>query len=261
MGSWLVPRALRADLHRIYAFARVGDDLADELRDAGELARYRADLERHLDGATDVPLLADLTATLRARSLPPQLLFDLLDAFASDLTVHRHDRASLFAYCRKSADPVGRLVLRVFGVVDPVCDAASDRICTGLQILNHVQDVREDLCERDRIYLPAEDLARFRVTEADLRAPAASEHVRALVACWTDEAAALLREGFPLTARLRGRLRLEIRAIVAGAAAVVRAIRAASHDVLRAPVRLSRPRKLAAVLTGVLSGALPRSLR
>ncbi len=259
VGSLLVPRRLRPHVHRIYAFARLADDLADEQRDAAALAEFRARFTAHLEGrAADVPLFVDLCASIRELALEPQLCFDLLDAFAQDLRDKRHSEASLFAYCRKSADPVGRLVLRVFGHRDPALDALSDQICTGLQLLNHLQDVREDLQERDMIYLPQEDLRRFGVAEQDLCAPRATPQVVALIAHWDQRCAALFAAGFPLCARVRGRLRLELRAILHGAAAVLAGLRACGHDVLATHVRLTRWQKLRALVRALTSSQPPR---
>lgn len=262
VGSCLAPRRLRPHIHRIYAFARVADDLADEHRDAAALAAFRASFAAHLAGheAPRDPLLADVTATIGALDLPESLFFDLLDAFALDLTQSRHDEASLVAYCRKSADPIGRLVLRVFGWRDPALDALSDPICTGLQLLNHLQDIAEDLRERDRIYFPTEDLARHGVREADLRAATASPGVRALVREWHARITAMFTQGWPLLGALRGRLRLELRAIVWGAVLCLRRIAAADHDVLAVHARLSRADKLSLPLRALL-GQRPRELR
>jgi len=242
VGSFLLPRRHRVHMHRIYAFARTADDLADELQDAAALAAFRADFAAHLEGEPQppMPLLRDLAATIRERSLPRQLFFDLLDAFAIDLEKSRHDRVSLMAYCRKSADPVGRLVLRVFGHDDEHMDALSDRVCTALQLVNHLQDIREDLLERDRIYFPVEDMQRFGVSRDDLTAPVASPPVRHLVGYWTDESVALLRQGWPITGLVGGRLGVELRAIIHGVALVVKRLRGADHDVLASHIRLSR---------------------
>ncbi|MCC6669774.1 MAG: squalene synthase HpnC [Planctomycetes bacterium] len=262
VGSWLLPRAHRAALHRIYAFARIADDLADEARDARALAAFRAAFAAHLAGGrSDVPLFVDLAATIRERNLPEAHFFDLLDAFASDLEVHRHDEASLFAYCRRSANPVGRLVLRVCGLADAALDARSDAVCTGLQLLNHLQDLRSDFRERDRIYLPQADLARFGVREADLGADCATPQVRALVRHWLERTVGLLREGFPVTAAVPGRLRLELRAVLQAAARVVERIRAAGHDVLARRTRLTRAGHAAALVAALLTRRLPRALR
>lgn len=263
VGSVLVPRAQRKHVHRIYAFARTADDIADELRDAEALATYRAEFLAHLDGAhaEAEPLFADLAATIRELDLPTSLFTDLLDAFAQDLDVGRYvDERSLFDYCKKSADPVGRLVLRVFGHRDAELDRLSDSICTALQLLNHLQDLRSDLLERDRIYFPSSDLARFGVDEAQLRAPTASPQVRALVAHWLDRTASMLAAGWPLMQAVRGRLRLELRAIVGGAAAVVRAIRRVDHDVLGNTCRVGTFEKLSVLCRALTSARLPRGL-
>jgi squalene synthase HpnC len=249
VASLLVPRAVRRHLRLIYAFARTADDLADEQRDPLVLRAFRDSFAAQLHGTVgdSVPLLRDLVVTIERFALPRELFFDLLDAFAQDLVVHRYDERGLFDYCRKSANPVGRLVLRLFGHDEPRLDVLSDRICTGLQLLNHLQDIRADLCERDRIYFPVADLARFSVSEDDLRSPSAKPAVRALVAHWTDRTAALLREGAPLAAAVRGRLRFELRAILESAHAAVRRIRAVDHDVLGSRVRLSRIARAAAL--------------
>lgn len=263
VGSCLVPRALRRHVHRIYAFARVADDLADERRDPVALAAFRAAFLAHRAGrAHDVPLFADLCTTIRELALPEGLFLDLLDAFEQDLSVNRYaDDVALLDYCRKSADPVGRLVLRVFGHDDAALDALSDRICTALQLLNHLQDLGDDLRTRDRIYFPRTDLARFGVREDDLRAPRANDALKALVAHWLDRTATLLRDGWPLTRCVRGRLRWELRAIVGGAAGCVRAIRRADLDVLAHDTKLRGVARVRAVMSALLGSGVPAPLR
>jgi squalene synthase HpnC len=259
VGSWLLPRAARVHLHRIYAFARTADDLADELRDAAALAAFRADFLAHLEGSSrDVPLFVDLVATIRDCQLEHSLFTDLLDAFEQDLSVQRYDLPELLDYCRRSADPVGRLVLRVSGHRDAQLDRLSDQICTGLQLLNHLQDVREDLCERDRIYFPREDLAQFGVTEAQLRAPHADAAVRAFVLHWAERIGAMFQVGWPLVQIVRGRLRWELRAILRGAAAVLARIRVEGGDVLGGRVHLSKGERVRTVLAGLFSARRPR---
>jgi squalene synthase HpnC len=266
VGSWLLPRAARVHLRRIYAFARTADDLADEQRSAPALAAFRADFLRHLDpdGASvsrcEVPLFADLRETIREHALERELFTDLLDAFAQDLERSRYDRDALFDYCRRSANPVGRLVLRVCGHRDASFDRWSDRICTGLQLLNHLQDMGSDLRDRDRVYFPQEDLQRFAVTEGDLRADAANERVRALVLHWASFLETEFAAGWPLVDAVGGRLRWELRAILRGAAAVLRRIRAVEGDVLGKSTRLSKRERLATVLGGLCCRGIPRSL-
>lgn len=262
VGSWLVPRELRPHVHRIYAFARTADDLADEVRDPEALAEFRARFVAHCDGrAEDVPLFVDLRASMHEKALPRALFLALLDAFAEDLERSRHDEVSLLSYCTRSADPVGRLVLRVFGLADARLDGWSDSICTGLQLLNHLQDLGEDYRERDRIYFPREDLARFGVREADLGASRSTPGVRALVAHWTTRTARMLGAGWPLLAAVPGRLRLELRAVLCGAAAVVREIRAQEHDVLVRHIRLGKLAKLRALGRALLHSRPPEELR
>jgi hydroxysqualene synthase len=259
VGSWLLPRHARVHLHRIYAFARLADDLADEQRDAVALAAYRADFLRHLDGgASDVPLFVDVVATIRACDLPPALFTDLLDAFAQDCVQGRYDRAQLLDYCRCSANPIGRLVLAVHGYRDAESARLSDRICTALQLLNHLQDLGSDRRLRDRIYFPTEDLARFEVAPDDLLAAHASPGVRALVRHEAATLAAEFAAGWPLCERVRGRLRWELRAILRGAAAVLHRIAAVDGDVLGGRTHLTKGERLRTVLAGLLSRRPPR---
>ena len=258
VGSWLLPKAARRHLHRIYAFARTADDLADEVRDAQALAEFRADFLRHAEaGASDVPLFVDLRATMRECDLEQHLFTDLLDAFAQDLVQTRYDLPQLLDYCRHSADPVGRLVLRVCGYREAGLDALSDRICTALQLLNHLQDLGSDLRERDRIYFPREDLARFRVGEGQLLAPRADAAVRGLVLHWAERLGRDFAAGWPLVDAVRGRLRLELRAIVRGAAAVLRRIRAVDGDVLGSRVHLSKWERVRTVFGGLCLARAP----
>ena len=258
VGSLLLPKRARVHLHRIYAFARTADDLADEYRDAPGLAAFRADFLRHLAGASDVPLFVDLAATIRDCALETSLFTDLLAAFEQDCVVTRYDRPQLLDYCRRSAEPIGRLVLRVSGYRDANLDRWSDRICTALQLLNHLQDLGEDLQERDRIYFPREDLARFQVDEAALRSSIANANVRALVRHWAQQLAIDFAAGWPLVDAVRGRLRWELRAILRGAAAVLRRIAAVDGDVLGGRVHLTKLERARTVFGGLLMRHPPR---
>lgn len=258
VGSWLLPRAARVHLHRIYAFARTADDLADERRDGPALAAFRAAFLRHLDdGARSEPLFVDLVATIRDCQLERNLFLDLLDAFAQDCVQGRYDRNQLLDYCRRSADPIGRMVLRVHGYRDCALDLWSDRICTGLQLLNHLQDLRSDLLQRDRIYFPREDLARFGVEESALRADAAGPGVKALVQHWADWLGGEFAAGWPLVNAVRGRLRCELRAILHGAAAVLARMAAVDFDVLGGRVHLTKGERLRTVLAGLVRSRAP----
>lgn len=259
VGSWLLPAKARRHLHRIYAFARTADDLADEHRDAAALAAFRADFLRHLDeGGADVPLFVELVATIRECALERSLFTDLLDAFAQDCVQTRYDLPQLRDYCRRSADPIGRLVLRVHGHRDAALDALSDRICTALQLLNHLQDMGSDLRQRDRIYFPTEDLVRFGVDEVQLRADRASTGLQAMVLHWADSLGRDFAAGWPLVEAVRGRLRWELRAILRGAAAVLARLRAERGDVLAGRVHLSKRERIGTVLAGLWVRRAPR---
>jgi len=259
VGSWLLPKDARRHLHRIYAFARTADDLADELQDRAALAAFRGEFLRHQDPQVrDVPLFTELFVSIRERKLEVSLFTDLLDAFDQDCHQTRYSRPELLDYCRRSADPVGRLVLRVCGYRDPRLDAWSDHICTGLQLVNHLQDLREDLLERDRVYFPVEELAACGATVDDLRAERASPAVRRFVLEQAERVGEGLAAGWPLIAAVRGRLRLELRAIVRGAAAVLARIRAVDGDVLGGDVHLSKAARLRSVFAGLLLPHAPR---
>lgn len=161
------------------------------------LDAFEADLDRVFDGTPAHPLLRRLQATVRRRALTPEPFHGLIAANRQDQLVTRYETYDdLLAYCELSANPVGRLVLAVTGSSTPERIRLSDAICTALQIVEHLQDVAEDL-GRDRIYLPAEDMKRFHVQEADLAAKTASASVRALVAYEAQRARELLNEGAP----------------------------------------------------------------
>lgn len=243
----MLPRRYREPLHAAYALARRIDDVGDD--PARSTAQRLADLDA-LDadlrllwsgGAPADSWLAAVAGP--ARTLPLDPFLDLLAANRLDQSLARvatYDE--LLDYCRLSANPVGRVVLAVFGVDREDLAALSDDVCTALQILEHCQDLGEDLRDRDRVYLPAEDLARFGVDEADLLAPAASPGVRRLVLAEVDRAAARLDRGAPLVRQLSGWARVAVAGYVAGGRATVDALRRCRGDVLGADVATPQPR-------------------
>jgi len=235
VGSFLIHPSIRPHVHRIYAFARVADDLADEVQDLGALRDWRAAFRDALDGQSGVPqLLADLTRTVREFQLPEELFFDLLDAFERDLTQFRYaDLDDLISYCRQSADPIGRLLLHLHGKVDDENLRLSDRICTALQIVNHCQDVQSDYHERDRIYLPLDLLARHGVSEEDFELPECTRGLRASIAELVDFCGQGFAIGWPLARRLGGRFGLEVKAIVHSACLVLERLRLVDYEVFR----------------------------
>ncbi|WP_328345982.1 squalene synthase HpnC [Streptomyces violaceus] len=254
VAPFFLPRAWRTDLMAVYGFARLVDDIGDgDLAPGGADARllgvspqdaedrlvlldaFEADLRRVFDSTPRHPLLRRLQPTVRRRSLTPEPFLGLIAANRQDQLVTRYETYDdLLAYCELSANPVGRLVLSVTGTSTPERIRRSDMICTGLQIVEHLQDVAEDL-GRDRVYLPAADMTRFHVQEADLATKTAGASVRALIAYEAQRALDLLNEGAPLVGSVHGRLKLLLAGFVAGGRAAVRAIAAAEYDVLPGP--------------------------
>jgi squalene synthase HpnC len=244
----LLPRALRADLIAVYDVVRVIDDLGDDAESdrVALLEQFRADLaavwdtERSPDQLPQHPVLVRLIPTVQARGLELAPFDRLVQANLLDQRVHRYATyAQLRGYCALSADPVGRIVLGLFGVSDPVTTELSDRVCTALQLIEHCQDVAEDR-RAGRIYLPQEDLTAFGVTEPELDAASASPALRRLMAFQITRAARLLDSGAPLVGLLRGWARLAVAGYVAGGRAALDALRRAGGDVLGGPPRPRR---------------------
>ncbi len=185
--------------------------------------------------------MRDMAQTVAECHVPAQPLQDLIEANRQDQKVARYQTfAELGQYCELSANPIGQVVLYIFGAATPGRIARSDRICTALQLAEHWQDVAEDLA-RGRIYLPAEDLERFGCTEADLAQPSAGPAVRELMRFEVDRAAALLDEGAPLVGTLRGAARVAVAGYLAGGRAALAAIRAQHYDVLSSTARPRKP--------------------
>ncbi|AWI32075.1 squalene synthase HpnC [Streptomyces tirandamycinicus] len=274
VAPFFLPRAWRDDLMAVYGYARLVDDIGDgDLAPGGADARhlgldperaddrlamldaFEADLLRIFPGNGNGegegrgdgggprhPLLRALVPTVRRRALAPEPFLGLIEANRQDQLVRRYRTwDDLTRYCELSANPVGRLVLAITGTASPERIRRSDAVCTALQIVEHLQDVAEDLAA-DRVYLPADDMKDFRVTEGDLAAPSAGEPVRALIAHEAARAGRLLDEGIPLVGSVHGRLRLLLAGFVAGGRAALAAIADAGHDVLPGPPRPTRTR-------------------
>jgi squalene synthase HpnC len=263
VASLLLGRREREHLLAIYGFARLVDELGDA--HAGERLEALDWLERELDaafaGTATSPLLVTLQGTISACDLSPGPFRRLIEANRVDQRVTRYrDWEELRAYCALSADPVGELVLEVFGAATPRRVELSDCICTALQLAEHCQDVAEDLAA-GRVYLPLEDLERFGCEVDDLRAPHAGPAVRGVIAFEVARAQRLLDAGAPLVAELHGRARLGVAAFVAGGRAALEAIARARYDVLACaapggagPPRASRARR-ALAFARTLAGA------
>ena len=243
VASWVGPPALRASISAIYAFARGADDIADEgddppaVRLAG-LDRYVGMLDR-IEMAADAsgdPVEAPfgaLAAAIRRHALPIAPFRELLSAFRQDVTKPRYsDIDELFDYCRRSANPIGRLLLHLYGVTAEVELQRADAICTGLQLANFWQDVALDWA-KGRIYLPANDMARFGVDERQIAEGVVEERWRRLMAFEVELTRDLLHSGRPLAHALPLRARLELKMVVAGGLSILRAIDRAQGDVFR----------------------------
>lgn len=261
----VLPAGWRAHLTALYGFARLTDDLGDEplpglpagtSQEAVTATRLKllddlqADVAKIYDGGQpELAAIQALAKTVAECGVPRQPFDDLIQANRQDQLVKRYaSYADLTRYCELSANPVGQVVLYIMGAATPERLRLSDNICTALQLVEHWQDVAEDL-RNGRIYLPQEDLKSFGVTEADLGRPAAGIAVAKLMAFETDRAKELLDRGAPLAGTLRGAARLAIAGYIAGGRAAVRAIRRGGYDVLRAT---PKPGK-AATLAGLVS--------
>jgi len=239
VASLLLPRRLREPVEAIYAFARSADDIADE----GEapavvrLARlndYRRELLAIEQGRTPAdPMFARLARNIRAHRLPIQLFRDLLDAFQQDVGKTRYaDFPELLDYCRRSANPVGRLVLALYKADSPDTVRLSDHICTSLQLINFWQDVAIDW-RKNRVYLPQSDLADFGIGEAHIAEGRVDDAWRALLAFQVQRARAMMFAGAPLARRLPGRLGWELRLVVQGGLRILEKIDGVGYDVFR----------------------------
>ena len=280
----VLPARHRRHLANLYFFARLTDDIGDEARDPSDeahdpsdeardpsdpgaaqagpsalrlrlLDELAADVDRIYAGQTpESPVMRAMAETVGECHVPARPLLDLIEANRQDQRVTRYRTfQDLQRYCTLSANPVGQIVLCIFGVATPERVALSDSICTALQLAEHWQDVAEDL-GNGRIYLPGEDLERYGCTEADLAAPGASQAVRKLMAFETARAAQLLDEGAPLVGTQRGAARLAVAGYLAGGRAALAAIRKQRYDVLSGTPRPRKPRLAAELAKAYVRG-------
>jgi len=245
----LVPKKMQPHVHAVYAFARYADDLADEgyagsakaggARDVmtpEERLAALDDWERQLLSPRGTPglhfIFVALHETIRELDLPLGLFTDLLSAFKQDVVKRRYANFSeVLDYCRRSANPVGRLVLLLHGHREEELHRLADHICTGLQLANFWQDVGVDI-EKDRIYLPDDERKLFGVIEDGLSARLATDGYRKLIAFQVARTQEIFNQGAPLTQKLRGLLRLEIRLTWLGGTTILRKIEALDYDTL-----------------------------
>jgi squalene synthase HpnC len=233
VASWLMPRPMRKHMHAIYAYARMADDFADEEHDPARLDDWERELDLAYAGKPRHPVFVALADTVRRFDIPRAPFADLLRAFRSDLDFRgfeTHDE--LLGYARYSANPVGRLVLYMFGYRDAERQNLSDQVCSGLQLANLWQDVAVDL-EKGRIYLPRQDMTRFGVTVEDLRLHNANSAFVALMRQEIARASELLMAGAALAVMVDTRLSRDIRIFAGGGLGILRAIERVGYDVFR----------------------------
>ncbi len=251
VASRLVPRHMRTHVAAVYAFARAADDFADEGRRSvderhrlldGWLCRLR-DASANDANAMSRPIIAGepahtheifaaLAATMREKALPASLFEDLLSAFRQDVTVTRYAAwADVMDYCRRSANPIGRLVLRIAGYHDARLDSWSDAICTALQLTNFWQDLKIDF-DRGRVYIPAEEMRTHGAAPADLAGASMSPAWTRVVAAAVARTRALFREGRPLCDAVRGRLGYELRATWLGGTRILDRLERSEYDMI-----------------------------
>ena len=246
VASWLLPASLRVPVRALYRFARSADDIADEgmlpaderLRRLNNYAQALDRISAGLPVADDVveeAIFQPLATAIKEHDLPVALLHDLLDAFRQDVIQTRYEsHVELLDYCRRSANPVGRLMLRLFRAESPRQLHCSDAICSSLQLINHWQDVSIDKNKQPaRIYLPQEDLRRFGVTEDQIMTETLNAQWHAMMRFQVDRARTLMLEGAPLCRTLTGRIGLELRMIVAGGLRILDKIEAVDYDIFR----------------------------
>ena len=239
VASLLLPPDLREPVSIIYRFARTADDFADEGDDPPEVRLARLNnfttklLKIRQGEAPDDPLFGDVARIVREHSLPLTLFEDLLSAFRQDVEKGRYENyAEVLDYCRRSANPIGRLLLHLFKQTTESNLRRSDAICSALQIINFWQDVRIDLA-KNRVYLPQDEMRRFGVSEAHLRDGRVDEAWKKLMAFQCERAQELMLQGAPLRHSLQGRIRLEIAVTIEGGLRILEKLKRAGYDMYR----------------------------
>jgi squalene synthase HpnC len=257
----MLPRRHRDHLMAVYTFARTVDDIGDEAppdQRLGLLARLSEDLERLYAGSPGGPpahpAVRGLAGVVADCAIPMRPFRDLIAANEQDQVVFRYQTFDdLLGYCQLSANPVGQIVLYVFGCYTPERSGRSDAICSALQVIEHLQDVAEDY-RAGRVYLPLEDVRRHGCSEQDLAGPTATPQLRGLIAAEAGRAAELLAAGAPLVGELSGAARLAVAGYLAGGRAALAALGRARYDVLVATPRPSKGRTAMAFASAVVRG-------
>jgi len=234
VASLLLPAPLREPVEIIYRFARSADDIADEGDDPADVRLRKLNAYREQLAAPRDPLFRDVAKVIQQHGLPARLFADLLDAFTQDVTKkHYENFSTVLDYCRRSANPVGRLLLHLFKRTTDSDVRRSDAICTSLQLINFWQDVDVDYTKDRRVYLPQDEMARFGVSERHLREKICDAAWQALMEFQVDRARDLMLSGKDLGKSLPGRIGLEIRTTVQGGLRILEKIERAGYDVFR----------------------------
>ena len=254
----LTPIRLIPHLAALYAFCRYSDDLADEIGDRSEAARrlseWEEELRRSLDGEASHPITRALAKTVTQFQLPAEPLYDLLSAFRQDLSVTQFPTFEyLRNYTRRSADPVGRLILRLYGYNQPELDALSDSICTGLQLANFCQDICED-SHRGRIYIPLDECIQFDVDPDEILNLNPSANLEKLLRFQIVRAYKFLQAGDLLPEKVDGNLRISVRLFIAGGMRLLANVQKDPLAALRGRVRLNAWQKLASLRSALKQG-------
>ena len=249
VASWLLPKDLRQHFANIYAFCRCADDLADETGDPQRslalLDAWEDQLACCFAGESEHPVFVALADTVKEYSIPIAPFQELLSAFRQDQTVTRYETlAELLDYCRRSANPVGRLVLHLGRCCTPENAALSDSVCTGLQLVNFWQDVARDWQECGRLYLPTETMERHGIDEQTIAQGQTTTAFREAIAAEVSRAEDFLNAGWPLVASVAPELRIDVELFIRGGLAVAQAIRRSDFDVLRRRPTVSKHTKL-----------------
>ncbi|HEX8816446.1 MAG TPA: squalene synthase HpnC [Terriglobales bacterium] len=256
VASWFLPKHLRQHFFNVYAYCRISDDLGDEVGDRAAsltlLDQWESELHACYDGAPRHPVFVALAETVRKFEIPQHEFSDLLTAFRQDQQIARYETFDdLLGYCRNSANPVGHLVLYLCGYRDAERQQLSDYTCTALQLANFWQDVTPDY-EKGRIYLPLEDVRRFRVSEEDIAARRNTAEFCDLMSFEVDRARDWFERGLPLVKQVDKELAIDIELFSRGGQEILNAIEAQGFNVLGHRPAISKPRKLAIVARAAL---------
>jgi squalene synthase HpnC len=256
--SFLLPKRLHQDFYNVYAFCRWADDLGDEIANKSEALRllewWRTLLNAMYEGEAWHPVYVALAGTVRKYGLPRQLFIDLIDAFVQDQTVGRYgDWEELYGYCRRSANPVGRLVLYLCGYRDEERHRLSDFTCTALQLANFWQDVSVDLL-KDRVYIPAEVMQRYGYSADDLFAQREDDAFRAVMKDVIGYTRGLFLEGLPLVSTVDRRLSIDLDLFSQGGLRILEKIESINYNVLRQRPAIGKLERVGILLGTIVRG-------